>query len=106
MEAQGGQWCIPAVASRAGGLDGSCLAQRRGWSSEGEATLLGGRWIGRGRTGVEWKLAPHYLQLLVHSLMIKCWRSICSERVRALESVSICVQTNIVCLPNKTFFLF
>lgn len=35
----------------------------------------------RGRTGVEWKLAPHYLQQLVHSLMIKCWSSICDESV-------------------------
>lgn len=104
VEAQGGQRCIPAVASRAGGLDGSCLAQCRGWSSEGEAALLGGRWIGRGRTGVEWKLAPHYLQLLVHSLMIKCWRSICSETVRAHGCVRsrvwayVCKQTSGVCL--------
>lgn len=108
MEARGGQQCIPAVASRAGGLEGLCLAQQRGWRSEGAAALLGGRWKGRGRTGVEWKLAPHYLQLLVHSLMIKYWRSICSERVRtyvwAFESGSTCVQTNIMCLPYMNFF--
>ena len=46
---------------------------------------------GGGGVGVEWKLAPHYLQQLVHSLMIKCWRSICEEIVGVHALVCVCV---------------
>lgn len=65
---------------------------------------------GRGRTGVEWKLAPHYLQQLVHSLMIKCRSSICGERARlcAWESASVCVHIDIcsLCLFNSPLHHF
>lgn len=44
----------------------------------------------RGRTGVEWKLAPHYLQQLAHCLMIKCWSSICDESVCVFTYVYVC----------------
>lgn len=65
---------------------------------------------GRGRTGVEWKLAPHYLQQLVHSLMIKCRSSICDESVCLCvwERENICVHINIcsLCLFNSPLHHF
>lgn len=58
----------------------------------------------RGRTGVEWKLAPHYLQQLVHSLMIKCWSSICDKSVCMYacvckrEGAYVCILTYVHCV--------
>lgn len=52
-----------------------------------------------GRGGVEWELAPYYLQQLVHSLMIKCGRSICGD---------VCVCTYIcvwVCVKASVYIL-
>lgn len=107
VEAQGGQQCIPAVVSHAGGLGRSCLAQRTGWRSEGEAALLGGRWKG-GRE--DWSrmeagtaLSPTVGAFLNDQVLVEhlLWKCMC-ECVCVLKRRSICEQitTFWICVFN------